>query len=149
MVSWPGVTPVKKRTDSPVIIEDIYPTFLEMAGVKMTEEVDGESFVEVLRNPELDRSQRPLFWHYPNLYHLPPYSSVRLGDDKLIHWHESGKLELYDSQKKTSVRSKIWPKKCRKRFRDWRSSCPITCGRRRRIAWWITRRRSRCLIRMR
>lgn len=96
IVHWPKTTPANQRTDSPVIIEDIYPTFLEMAGVELKQKIDGRSFTDILRNPSTDRSGRPLFWHYPNLYHLPPYSSVRLGNHKLIHWHLTNKLELFD-----------------------------------------------------
>ncbi len=96
IVHWPDITPADKRTNSPIIIEDIFPTFLEMAGIANEHEIDGKSFTDILKAPETDRSRRPLFWHYPNLYHLPPYSSVRLGDHKLIHWHLTGKLELFD-----------------------------------------------------
>ena len=96
IVHWPRITPTNQRTDSPIIIEDIYPTFLEMAGVELKQKIDGRSFTDILKNPATDRSKRPLFWHYPNLYHLPPYSSVRLGDHKLIHWHLTGQLELFD-----------------------------------------------------
>ncbi|MFT6596114.1 MAG: arylsulfatase A-like enzyme [Akkermansiaceae bacterium] len=96
IVHWPKITPENQRTNSPMIIEDIYPTFLEIAGVKMEQKIDGQSFTDILKNPTTDRSKRPLFWHYPNLYHLPPYSSVRLGNHKLIHWHLTNELELFD-----------------------------------------------------
>ena len=95
IVKWPGVSPTNKRTDSPIIIEDIFPTFLEMTGIDVPEN-DGVSFVDVIKNPSLDHSERPLFWHYPNLYDMPPYSSVRQGDWKLIYWYATKKTELFN-----------------------------------------------------
>lgn len=114
IVHWPNVTPKNQRTDSPVIIEDIYPTFLEFAGVELTEKIDGRSFTDILKNPATDRSGRPLFWHYPNLYHLPPYSSVRLGDHKLIHWHLNGKLELFDLKNDIGEKTNLAPQQPQK-----------------------------------
>jgi len=93
---WPGKTPGNQRTDSPIIIEDLYPTILELAGIDVTEKNDGVSFKEVLKNPEGNRSDRALFWHYPNLYHRPPYSAVRMGAFKFIYWHADQNLELFD-----------------------------------------------------
>ncbi len=99
IVSWPGQSPANHRTDTPVIIEDIFPTFLEMAGVPEIPQTDGVSFTEIIKNPTADRSTRPLFWHYPNLYDMPPYSAIRLGELKLIYWYASRKIELYDLQR--------------------------------------------------
>ena len=59
--------------------------------------VDGESIVPLLKGAEkLKRSA--IFWHYPH-YHpggATPYSAVRAGDWKLIHYFEDDRLELYD-----------------------------------------------------
>jgi arylsulfatase A-like enzyme len=96
IVQWPGVTKAGGRTSAPVIIEDIFPTFLELAGVSKPPKVDGRSFTDILKTPATDRSRRPLFWHYPNLYDMPPYSAVRLGNHKLIYWHSNQKLELFN-----------------------------------------------------
>jgi len=98
IVKWPGATKRKKITGAPVIIEDIFPTFLAMAGVKQPKEltVDGQSFLPILLEPETDRSERMLFWHYPNFYNQPAFSSVRHGDWKLIYWHGNQNIELFN-----------------------------------------------------
>jgi len=96
IVRWPGVTS-PGRTDNPVIIEDIFPTLLDMAEVKKQPKVDGVSFVDILEgSPKTDRSRRAFFWHYPNLYDMPPYSAVRLGKFKLIYWHHNQRIELFN-----------------------------------------------------
>ena len=96
IVNYPGITKPKQRSATPVIIEDIFPSFLEIAAESKTPKNDGLSFIPVLKDPTLDRSNRPLFWHYPNIYHLPPNSAVLLGSYKLIYWHVTQKLELFD-----------------------------------------------------
>jgi len=97
IVKWPHVTPANKRTDYPIMIEDIFPTFLQMAGVKqMPKNIDGKSFTPVLHDITVTDPNRPIFLHYPNFYDQPPYSSILLGDYKLIYWHQSQKMELYN-----------------------------------------------------
>jgi arylsulfatase A-like enzyme len=97
IVRWPGITRPAARTDNPILIEDIFPTFLTMADIPVPDDpaIDGHSFVPVLKNPAAPSSRPPLISHYPNLYDQPPYSSIRRGDWKLIYWHSNRKLELY------------------------------------------------------
>lgn len=75
MVYWPGVTDAYagQTNDSPVIIEDFYPTILEMAGVapgsydsELKQTVDGKSFVSALKGNKLINTDRALYFHYPN-----------------------------------------------------------------------------------
>ena len=71
MVSWPGVTKTGSVCEQPVIIEDFFPTVLEIAGVKNVQQVgdliDGVSFTNLLRGEnDPARATRPLIWHYPN-----------------------------------------------------------------------------------
>ena len=75
MVYWPGVTDAYagKTNDSPVIIEDFYPTILEMAGVapgsydgELKQIVDGVSFVPALKGNQTVNTGRALYFHYPN-----------------------------------------------------------------------------------
>jgi arylsulfatase A-like enzyme len=96
VVSWLGRTPAGQRTDRPVIIEDVFPTFLELAGITDIPANDGVSFADTLRFPDREYPERSLFWHYPNLYDMPPHSAVRRGDLKLIYWHRTQQLELFN-----------------------------------------------------
>ena len=100
IVRWPGVTKAASLCREQVIIEDIYPTFLEMAGVAdapgASRTIDGVSFAPLLRGESGPAAERPLFWHYPNTYDQPPYSAVRQGDWKLIYHHAGKRLELFN-----------------------------------------------------
>jgi arylsulfatase A-like enzyme len=100
IVRWPGVVKPGTTCKDYLIVEDIFPTFLEMAGVTEVEQIggiiDGISFVPLLKQQPPADPDRPLFWHFPNTYDQPPYSSVRKGDWKLIYQHVTRKLELYN-----------------------------------------------------
>lgn len=96
IVHWPKVTATGKRNATPVIIDDIFPTILEMTGQDAPKN-DGQSWLPILQNNTTPpKKPRELLWHYPNFYHLPPYSSLRLGDWKLIYWHKNQSLELFN-----------------------------------------------------
>ena len=100
IVKWPGVTRPNTIRRDYVIIEDIFPTFLEMAGVTAYEQIggtiDGVSFVPLLKAHGDHTQDRAIFWHFPHTYDQPPYSSVRQGDWKLIYQHVDRRLELYN-----------------------------------------------------
>jgi arylsulfatase A-like enzyme len=100
IVKWPGVTEPGSICEDYVIIEDIFPTFLEIAGVRRYRQIggkiDGVSFVPLLRGKRPVDRDRPLFWHFPHCYDQPPYSAIRRGDFKLIYFHSDQHLELYN-----------------------------------------------------
>lgn len=104
IVAWPGVTRPGTRCDSYLIIEDFYPTLLEMAGIeryRTVQPVDGVSFVPLLRGTGDPSQGRSLFWNCPNLWDaegpgIGPTCTVRNGRWKLIYYYENGRKELFD-----------------------------------------------------
>lgn len=107
IVKWPGVTQPGSTVKEPVLIEDFFPTILELAGVdrrkKTVQEVDGQSFVPLLRGKGADSSQRPFVWHFPHNYSgQGPFSALRQGDFKLVYHHAERRLELFDIAKDIS-----------------------------------------------
>ena len=99
---WPGVTPSGAVSDTPVITVDVYPTVLEIAGVAgdsdHNQQVDGVSLAALLRNPDSGLSRETLYWHYPHYHNggATPYSAMRDGDLRLVHFYEDDRVELYD-----------------------------------------------------
>ena len=94
----PGVTKPGTVDTTPAMTIDLYPTVLELAGVKPLQSlVDGISLAPLLKSgAKPDRAE--IFWHYPH-YHpggATPYSAVRSGDFRLVHFYEDGRDELYD-----------------------------------------------------
>ena len=106
MVYWPGVTVAGSECDQRVMIEDFFPTILEMAGIEeysTVQTVDGVSFADVLRNPSA-RHERAIVWHFPNLWGesqnkeegYGSYSSILKGDYHLIYHWENRQTRLYN-----------------------------------------------------
>ncbi len=105
IVKWPGKTMPNSSAEDYLIIEDFFPSILEMASVKdyqTVQPVDGQSFVSILTGTErASYKERPLFWHYPNRWGpkgpgIASTSTVRLGDWKLIYYHADRSFELFN-----------------------------------------------------
>jgi arylsulfatase A len=92
MVKWKDVVNPGTTSESMIISNDFFPTFLEMAGIEFNdlENMDGKSLVPVLKNPH-EEIHQTLYWHYPH-YHqgsgMVPAGAVRSGKWKLIEWYE-------------------------------------------------------------
>lgn len=107
IVKWPGVTDPGSKTNEYLIIEDFFPSILEMAGIKnpkTVQQIDGQSFIPFM-NPEYKKEQhRAIFWHYPNKWGasgpgIGTASSVRKGDWKLVYFYKDQHFELYNIPK--------------------------------------------------
>lgn len=104
IVSWPGKVAEGSRCDKYVIIEDFFPTVLEMAGIRKYEtvqKVDGISMVPLLEGSGDTSKGRALFWNCPNMWGntgpgIGPTCTVRDGDWKLIYYYDTGKKELFN-----------------------------------------------------
>jgi len=104
IVKWPGQVQPQSICNDYLIIEDFFPSILEMAGVKQyktVQKVDGKSFVPMLLQKGTTAAGRDLFWHYPNKWGasgpgIGTTSTIRSGNWKLIHWYKDGKNELYN-----------------------------------------------------
>ncbi|HAX41231.1 MAG TPA: hypothetical protein DCY80_01580, partial [Solibacterales bacterium] len=97
IIKGPGVR-AGAVDDTPISSVDYFPTFNELAGLPASSNagVDGASFAGLLAAPR-STPPRPLFWHYPHYSNQlgRPGSAIRLGDFKLIRFHEDNRLELY------------------------------------------------------
>ncbi len=97
IIKWPGVTSGGRKTRFPIISMDFLPTILDIAGIKPTNKPDGRSLVKLLRNQADRPARRELFWHYPHYHSMGgvPYTAIRSGTHRMIHFHEDDRLELY------------------------------------------------------
>ncbi len=144
IVKWPGVTKPNVTTSHYVIIEDFFPTILQMAGVndfKTVQNIDGKSFIPVLRNPAHVDSTRVLIWHYPNKWTdkdgpgIHYYSAIRQGKWKMVYSMRTGKKELYNLDAdigETNDLSERYPEKVLKlssllsvQLRKWNAPMPV------------------------
>lgn len=96
LVNWPN-TVAQGRNDTAVQGLDLFPTFLELAGVRdYSGTLDGDSWVPLMEGRPL--KERPIFWHIASTYKDPACSIIRKGKWKLIQYLKSGKIELYDTE---------------------------------------------------
>ena len=104
IVRWPGKVRPASECNDYLIIEDFFPSILEMAGIKKyktVQKVDGKSFVPMLLQTGTTATNRNLFWHYPNNWGVSgpgigTTSTIRSGDWKLIYWYKNHTVELYN-----------------------------------------------------
>ena len=104
LVKWPGKIEPESVSDYQLIIEDFYPSILEIAGIdslQTIQKIDGESFVSILKGEQEYNGVRPLFWHYPNEWGpsgpgIGAASTVRKGDFKFIYYHADRRMEMFN-----------------------------------------------------
>ena len=89
--SFPDKIEKNRLCKSPVGFIDIYPTIIELCGLPKRKELDGESFVSLLQNPET-KWDRPVLTTYGKGNH-----AVRTKRWRYIHYFD-GTEELYDHQ---------------------------------------------------
>jgi arylsulfatase A-like enzyme len=89
VVKAPGVTVPGSRTAQPVSTIDIFPTLIELCGLKPVDALDGISLVPQLRNPDHAR-ERPALTTHGRSNH-----ALRSLDWRYIRYADGGE-ELYD-----------------------------------------------------
>lgn len=89
IVVAPGITTPGTRCEQPVSLIDIYPTLLELCGLEPRDDLDGESLVPLLKDPDAIREQ-PAVMTYGRGNH-----AVRKGKWRYIRYAD-GTEELYD-----------------------------------------------------
>lgn len=113
LVRWPGIIEAGSVCKTPVHVNDLYPTMVEIAGGAMAEDhlIDGESIVPLMKQ-ENGWERNTLYWYMP-LYDIQwgatPAAVIRKGKFKLISFFHDyvekendfnyipiGRIELYD-----------------------------------------------------
>jgi hypothetical protein len=107
IVAGPGIQ-ANSTNHQHVSIDDWFPSILELAGSKAyqtVQTIDGKSIVPFLKNPNQKDDKKILLWHYPNNWTNVNYhgiswaTALRKGNWKLVYFHKTGALELYDLSK--------------------------------------------------
>ncbi|HYT92097.1 MAG TPA: sulfatase, partial [Gemmataceae bacterium] len=126
IVRWPRRTKGGSVCHEPTAHVDIFPTFLDMAGVKERpkQPLDGVSLVPLLSEPAAKLPREAIYAHFPGYlegyatkqWRTAPVGFIRAGDWKLMEFYEDGRLELYnlkdDLGEKNNLAAKM-PEKAR------------------------------------
>jgi hypothetical protein len=102
IVRWPGHVKAGVTNDTPLLLTDLMPTLLQIAGIDVEKAVgplDGISVLSVLTGQTADDQlpARSLFWHFPNYTNQGgrPGGAMREGEWKIVEDYESGTVELF------------------------------------------------------
>jgi arylsulfatase A-like enzyme len=104
IVSWPQQVASGSKCDEYIIIEDFFPSILEIARIETYNTIqvtDGISFVPLLIQTGNPSENRKLYWNCPNLWGntgpgIGVTCSIRENDWKLVYYYDSGKKELFN-----------------------------------------------------
>lgn len=93
---------------------DYAPTFLELAGVEVPEDIQGESFLPLLKGEKPDNWRDAIYYHfyeYPAEHMVKRHYGVRDDRYKLIHFYNDiDNWELYDLQEDPHEMNNIYGK---------------------------------------
>jgi arylsulfatase A-like enzyme len=98
VVRWPGVVEPGTRDTHLVQNLDYAPTFLELAGVDLPDDVQGRSLAPLLRGAE-PSWRDAIYYHYyefPSIHMVARHYGVRTATHKLIRFYQFDAWELYD-----------------------------------------------------
>ena len=118
IVRWPGVVTPSSKCGHYLMIEDFFPTILEMAGIDnytTVQQRDGISFMPLLTGKG-EMKNRDIYWHYPHSWGpsgpgLGATCSIRSGDWKLVYYFGDSKRELFNVPADISEQHDLAPEK--------------------------------------
>jgi arylsulfatase A-like enzyme len=99
LVRWPAAIKRGTRTDAMALNIDFAPTFLDMAGLAASTEMQGRSLLPVLRGQaprDWRTSMYYRYYHDPGDHNTRAHYGVRTRTHKLIHFWSKNQWELFD-----------------------------------------------------
>ncbi len=95
----------KGKIDKLVQNIDYAPTFLELAGVEIPDEIQGESLVPIIEGKDVGDWRKSIYYHYyeyPGPHAVKRHYGIRTDRYKLIHFYNNiNQWELYDLEQDT------------------------------------------------
>lgn len=101
-VAWPGKIKSGTVSDQVNLTMDLYPTLLQVAGVKIDHANEGRSFLKTLLGQKPEKENRSLYFTRREgglRYGGQAYYALRLGDWKLLQNDPYKPMELYNLKK--------------------------------------------------
>ena len=112
VVRYPESIEPGQRVKEMTLNVDFAPTLLEMAGVEIPKEMQGESFVPLINGQGSKQWRDAIYYHYyeyPKWHQVQPHYGIRTDRYKLIHfYYDIDVWELYDLQEDPNELSNIY-----------------------------------------
>ena len=99
LMRWPGVIEPGSEDTHLVQNLDYAETFLDVAGVEIPEDMQGESLVPLMKGEDPKDWRESIYYHYyenPGAHNVPRHYGVRTERYKLIHYYQLDEWELID-----------------------------------------------------
>ncbi len=99
LVRWPSKVQPGKKFDHLVQNLDFAPTFLELAGVSIPADMQGESLLPLLAGEQTESWRNSIYYHYyefPGVHAVPRHFGVRTDRYKLIRYYQLDEWEFFD-----------------------------------------------------
>ncbi len=121
IVKWPGVTKPGSENHDLVQNIDYAETFLDIAGAKIPDDMQGRSLVPLLKGQTPSDWRKSIYYHY---YELPSphmthrHYGIRTDRYKLIDYYDDKQWELFDLQKDPHEMHSVYDDPNYKRIQD-------------------------------
>ena len=102
LVKWPNRIKAGSVNDGMILNVDFAPTLLAVAGEKVPEDIQGRSFLPLLKGEkpkDWRTSMYYRYYHYPMHHAVQPHYGIRTEHYKLIFFNKIDQWELYDLEK--------------------------------------------------
>lgn len=127
LAKWPGKIRPGTVNDTPAASIDLFPTLVELCGLKSEARPDGVSLAPLLTGAG-PVAREALYWHYPHYANQggKPGGAIRSEQYKLIEYYENGRRELFDVSKDPRETQNLADKspevveRLAKKLDDWR-----------------------------
>jgi arylsulfatase A-like enzyme len=102
LARWPGIIKPGAVNDGMILNVDFAPTLLAAAAEKVPDDMQGRSFLPLLKGEspkDWRQSMYYRYYHYPMHHRVQPHYGVRTDQYKLIYFNKLDQWELYDLAK--------------------------------------------------
>jgi arylsulfatase A-like enzyme len=99
LVRWPGKVKPGSVGDGMILNVDFAPALMDCAGLKVPEDMQGRSFLPLLRGEQPKDWRTSMYYryyHYPQDHRVQPHYGVRTERYKLIYFNKIDQWELFD-----------------------------------------------------
>jgi arylsulfatase A-like enzyme len=96
---WPGRIAAGTRVPQMIQNIDYAPTFLQIAGESVPDDIQGESLLDLMAGEEPSGWRESIYYHYyeyPQPHRVAPHYGVRTERHKLVYYYETEDWELFD-----------------------------------------------------
>jgi len=110
IIAGPGIQPARTRTIAELV--DLYPTLCQLSGTPKPKHLQGESFVQTLKSPGVERPDSFAVSQYSRFRDAYLGTALRTNRYRYVEWVEtkSGKVshrELYDHQSDSAEQNNL------------------------------------------